>query len=63
MVPELTNKRNERIEMLVNSYNNLDSMGRSVSRKLCAVRLLEEGRHAGSKFRIAVSMIIAIKDR
>ncbi len=64
MVPELTSKRNERIEMLVNScIRNLDSMGRSIGRKSRAVRPREEGRHVASNFRRAVSMKIAIKDR
>ncbi len=63
-VLELTSKRNVRIEILVNScIRNLDSTERSVGRKSCAARPLEDGRHTGSNFGRAISMKILIKYR
>ena len=52
------------MEVLVNScIRDLDRMRVSISRKASVARPQEEGRHAVSKFRRAVSMKIAIKDR
>ena len=41
----------------------MDRIGIIRSRKSCAARPWEEGSHAVSKFRRAVSMNIAIEDR
>ena len=52
------------MKVLVNScIRGLDSIGVRKSRKSCAARPREGGRHAVSKFRRAVSMKIAIKYR
>ena len=62
-VPEFTRERDERLRILVNSYirevDRIGVRGRSKSR---AVRLREQGRHAVSKIRRAVSMKIALKE-
>ena len=52
------------MEMLVKScIKDLDKMKESFSRKLSVAEPQEEGRHAVSKFRRAVSMKIAIENR
>ncbi len=52
------------MKILVDScIRGLDRIGVSKSGKSSSARLLERGRHAVSKFRRAVSMKIAIKDR
>ena len=62
--PEFTSVREERVKILVNSFiRKMDRIGMRRSRKSCAARLRESGRHAVSKFRRAVSMKIAVEDR
>ena len=63
-VPEFTSKGDERMKMLVNScISEVDRIGMRKSRKSCAARPQEGGRHAVSKFRRAVTMKIAIENR
>ncbi len=62
-VPEFTSDREESIKVLVHScIRGLDSIRVSLWRKTCKARPWEEGRHAVSKSRRAVSMKIAIED-
>ncbi len=50
--------------MLVNScISKVDRIGMRGSRKSCAARPRERGRHAVSKFKRAVAMKIAVEDR
>ena len=54
----------ERVKILVNSFiRKMDRIRMTRSRKSCATRPWEGRRHAVSKFRIAVSMKIAVEDR
>ena len=63
-VPEFTSVRDERVKILVNSYiRKMDRIRMRRSRKYCAARPREGGRHAVIKFRRAVSMKIAVEDR
>ena len=62
-VPEFTGKRDERLRILVKSGNReVDRIGVRGRGKSCAARLWEQGRHAVSKIRRAVSMKITVKD-
>ncbi len=62
-VPEFTSGKEDRVTVLVHSCKrDLDSIGVSLCRKTSMTRTREEGRHAGSKFRRAVSLKIAIKN-
>ena len=45
------------------STRKVDRIGMRRSKKSCAARPLEAGRHAVSKFRRAVNMKIAVEDR
>ena len=57
-------ERDERVNILVNScIRKMNRIGMIKSRKCCAARPQEGGRHAVSKFRRAVSMKIAVEDR
>ncbi len=59
-----TSERDEGMKILVDScIRGLDRIGVSKRRKSSLARPGEEGRHAVSKFRRAVSMKIAVKDR
>ena len=64
IVPEFTRERDERLIILVNScireVHRIGVRGRS---KSCAARPQEQGRHAISEIRRAVSMEVAVKDR
>ena len=53
-----------KVKIQVNScIRNMDKIGMRRSKKPCAARPQEGGRHAVSKFRRAVSMKIAVKKR
>ena len=62
-VPEFTRERDERLRILVNSciseVNRIGVRGRG---KSCVARPREQGRHAVSEIRRAVSMKIAVKE-
>ena len=54
----------ERMKILVNScIRKMDRIGMRRSRKPCAARPQEGGKHVVSKFRKAVSMKIAVEKR
>ena len=54
----------ERVKILVNScIRQMDRIRMRRSRKSCATRPQEGGRHAVSKFRRAISMKLAVEDR
>ena len=56
--------REERVKILVNScIRKMDRIRMRKSRKFFSVRPREEGKHAVSKFRRAISMKIAVEDR
>ena len=63
-IPVFSGVRNERVKILVNScIKYMDSIRMRRSRKSCAARPREGGRHAVCKFRRAVRMKIAVEDR
>ena len=63
-VPEFTSVRDERVKILINScIRKMDRIRMRRSRKSCAARPREGGRHAVSKFRREVSMKIPVEDR
>ena len=60
--PEFTSVRGERVKRLVNScIRKIDRIGIRRSRKSCAAKPREGGRHDVSKFRRAVNMKIAVE--
>ena len=62
-VPEFTRERDERLKILVNScIREVDRIGVRGRGKSCVERPREQGRHAISKIRTAVSMKIAVKE-
>ena len=63
-VPEFTSVRDERVKILINScIRKMDRIRMRRSRKSCAARPREGGRHTVSKFRREVSMKIPVEDR
>ena len=61
--PEFTSARNERVKILINPcIRKMDRIGMR-SRKSCAARPQEGGRHAVSKFRRPIRMKIAVEKR
>ena len=62
--PEFTNVRDERVKILVNSLiRKMDRRGMRRSRKSCAARPRERGRHAVREFIRVISMKIAEEKR
>ena len=62
-VPEFTRERDERLRILVSScIREVDRIGMRGRSKSCAARPREQGRHAVSKIRVAVSIKIAVKE-
>ena len=57
-VSEFTSVRDERVDPYI---RKMDRIGMRRSRKSCAARLREGGKHTVSKFRRAVSMKIAVE--
>ena len=58
---EFTSERDERMKMLVNScISEVDRIGMRESRKSCAARPREWGRHAVSSFIIVIIIVVAV---
>ena len=60
---EFTRERDERLRILVNScIREVDRIGVRGRSKSCTARPREQGRHAVSEIRRAVSMEVAVKE-